>query len=123
MKNDLPPAWLFEISLTINCESTWPGLSIENLVNVSVIGQRISTVNCSLTGAISFSSCNNVTIKSINGENCGSSNESSYPVISFYQSSNLNIHNCSFSSSTGQAVLFSEASGNVYISNSVFTHS
>jgi len=28
MKNDLPPAWLFQISLTINCESTWPGLMI-----------------------------------------------------------------------------------------------
>ena len=26
MKNDLPPACEFPISLTINCESTWPGL-------------------------------------------------------------------------------------------------
>ena len=26
MKNDLPPACDFQISLTINCESTWPGL-------------------------------------------------------------------------------------------------
>ena len=26
MKNDLPPAWLFQIPLTINCESPWPGL-------------------------------------------------------------------------------------------------
>jgi len=28
MKNDLPPAWLFEISLTINCELTWHGLIV-----------------------------------------------------------------------------------------------
>jgi len=27
MKDNLPPAWLFEISLIINCESTWPGLT------------------------------------------------------------------------------------------------
>jgi len=26
MKNDLPPACNFQISPTINCESTWPGL-------------------------------------------------------------------------------------------------
>ena len=26
MKNDLPPAWLF---VTINCESTWPGLKVD----------------------------------------------------------------------------------------------
>ena len=27
MKNDLPPACDFKISLMINCESTWPGLN------------------------------------------------------------------------------------------------
>ena len=28
MKNYLPPACDFQISLTINCESTWPGLNV-----------------------------------------------------------------------------------------------
>ena len=27
MKNDLPPACIFQIFLTINSESTWPGLT------------------------------------------------------------------------------------------------
>ena len=29
MKNDLPLAFDFQISLTINCESTWPGIMIK----------------------------------------------------------------------------------------------
>ena len=29
VKNDLPPACDFQISLMINCESTWPGLIIQ----------------------------------------------------------------------------------------------
>ena len=28
MKNDLPPACIFQISPTINSESTWPGLKL-----------------------------------------------------------------------------------------------
>ena len=28
MKNDLPPLCDFQISLMINCESTWPGLNL-----------------------------------------------------------------------------------------------
>ena len=32
MKNDLPPACDFQISLTINCESTWPGLTQDTLM-------------------------------------------------------------------------------------------
>ena len=97
-------------------------ISLEKLENISVIGQGTPIVNCNSIGAISFFSCNNVTIKGINWENCGSIDGSSYPGISFYKSSNLTIQSCSFSSSAGQALLLSEASGNIHINNSVFTH-
>ena len=31
MKNDLPLACIFQISLTINSESTWPGLNVDGI--------------------------------------------------------------------------------------------
>ena len=61
-------------------------------------------------------------IKGINWENCGSSNESPYPVLSFYKSSNVTIQNCAFYSAMGQVLLFSETSGNVFINSCEFTH-
>ena len=95
---------------------------VENLDNIAIIGHGNSTVNCIGIGAINFISCNNVTITGVDWERCGSSNEPSYPGISFYKSSNIIIQSCSFNSSTGQAVVFSEVSGNIHITNSVFTH-
>ena len=97
-------------------------ISLENLENVSIIGHKTPTVNCNGIGAIRFSYCNNVTIKDVNWENCGSSNESSYPGLSFYKSSNVTIQNCVFYSSMGQALLFSKTPGNVFINNCEFTH-
>jgi len=97
-------------------------VSLINLENISIIGHKIPTVNCKSMGAISLSSCNNVTIRGIKWENCGSSNKSSYPGISFYNSSILNIQQCTFYSSMGQAVLFLEPSGNVCINNCKFIH-
>ena len=33
IKNDLPPTYDFQISLTINCESTWPGLKNNEIMS------------------------------------------------------------------------------------------
>jgi len=97
-------------------------ISLENLENISIIGHGAPTVNCNRIGAIKFFSCNNVLITGINWENCGSSNESSYPGLSFYKSYNVTIQNCSFYSSMGQVLLFSEALGNSVINNCKFAH-
>jgi len=47
MKNDLPPAWLFEISLTINCELTWHGLIVMELMkcNLTVFLENYQNVS------------------------------------------------------------------------------
>ena len=97
-------------------------ISLENLENVSIIAHQASTVNCKGIGAIKLSSCNNVTIKGISWENCGSSSGSSYPGISFYRSSKLTIQNCKFYFSLGQSLVFSEPSESVFINNCEFTH-
>ena len=95
---------------------------LNNLENVTISGQGNSTVNCNGIGAVKFVSCNNVTIKGVNWERCGS-NESTYPGMEFYNSSDIVIQNCFFHHSTGQAiVVLSKVSGNVYINNCQFTH-
>ena len=96
-------------------------VSIKNLENIAIVGHGTLTVSCSGIGAISFSFCNNVTIKDVVWENCGSSNKSTYPGIGFHKSSNLTVQNCKFHSSITQALTFSEPSGNIYISNCKFT--
>ena len=109
---------IIEPNLVLNSK-----VRLENFESITISGHRTPTVMiCNGVGAISFSSCNNVTIKGINWENCGSCNESPYPGIGFYKSSNLTILNCTFGSSMGQALVFSESSDMVYIYNSVFTH-
>jgi len=97
-------------------------ISLNNLENISIIGHGASTVNCNRIGAINLFYCNNVMITGINWENCGSSNESSLPVLSFYQSHNITIQYCSFYSSMGQVLLFSEVSGNIVINSCKFAH-
>ncbi|XP_065908930.1 probable outer membrane protein pmp6 [Dysidea avara] len=94
---------------------------LENLESVAIIGQGNPTVNCNGVGEIKFVSCNNVIIKGVNWERCGS-NDSSYPGMEFYNSSNILIQTCSFHHSTMQAVVMSKMSGNVYINNCQFTH-
>ena len=108
---------IVELKIEVNSSVT-----VEHLENVAIIGYGISTVDCVSIGTIHFISCNNVTIRGINWERCGSSNELSYPGIKFYKTSNVTIQNCSFTSSLTQAVVFSQVLGDVYIYNSVFTH-
>jgi len=87
--------------------------------NITIIGQGNPTVNCNDIGSVRFVSCNNITIKSVNWERCGSVNN---PGIEFNNSSNIAIQNCSFHHSTGKAVSLSKLSGNVSINNCQFTH-
>ena len=48
-KNDFPPACDFQISLTVNCQSTWPGL---NMISAPVVrGPREQEVKQSMEGA------------------------------------------------------------------------
>jgi len=37
MKNDLPPACIFEKALKINCKSTWPGLILHIIIIIIII--------------------------------------------------------------------------------------
>jgi len=41
MKNDLPSACDFQISLTINCESTWPGFDLAASCNCVACQQHL----------------------------------------------------------------------------------
>ena len=77
-------------------------VSLKYLENVLIIGHATPTVSCNSIGTIMLSSCNNVAIKGINWENCGSRNKSFYPGgISFYNSSIITSQHCTFSSSMG----------------------
>ena len=93
---------------------------LENLENVTIVGQGNPTVNCNGVRGIKFVSCNNFIIEGINWERCGS-NDSFYPGMEFYNLSNILIQTCSFHHSTAQTVVLSEVSGNVYINNCRFT--
>ena len=92
---------------------------LEDLENITIVGQRNTSINCRSVGAVKFISCSNVTIIGINWIGCGSKNN---PVIEFYNSSNTTIQDSSFHNSTGQAIVLSEVSSNVNISNCEFTH-
>jgi len=95
-------------------------VTIDNLQNIKIIGQRnTTTVNCNGTGALKFAACQNVTIRGINWQNCGSNNSS---VIEFHNSFNIFMKSCSFCNSTRQTVTLSNVSGSVYINNCSFTH-
>ena len=98
-------------------------VKLEGLDNITIIGQGNSTVSCNGIGAIKFVSCNNVTIRDIHWEKCGSNNESTYPGIEFHSSSNIVILNCSFHRSIEQAIVLSKVSGNMSINKCNFTDS
>jgi len=93
-------------------------VSLQNVENVSIIGHGNPTVNCNGIGALRLVSCYNVSIESINWEECGLSNEGPiFPAIEFYNSSKITVQNCSFQQSRSQAINLSKVSGNVYINS------
>jgi len=95
-------------------------VTIHHLENIKIIGQGYPTVNCNGTGALKFVSCNNVTIRELNWDKCGSNNNSTG--IEFHNSCNFFLENCSIYNSTRQALILSKMSGNVYINNCSFTN-
>ena len=94
-------------------------VTIQGVNSIAIIGQNNSNVSCNDIGSVKFVSCNNVTIKGVNWERCGSVYN---PGLQFYNTSNIAIQNCSFHHSTGKAVTLSKVSGNVSINNCQFTH-
>ena len=96
-------------------------VTLEGLDNITIIIGHINstTVQCNDIGAVKFVDCNNVTMKGINWERCGSKKK---PAIGVYNSSGVVFENCSLLNSTGQAVVLSNISGIVCIKNCHFTH-
>ena len=92
--------------------------TLENLNNITIIGQGNPTVNCDGTGAIQFISCNTVTIVGITWDRCGNSSK---PGIEFSNSSNVALQTSSFCNSTGQTIVLSNVIGIVYINNCQFS--
>jgi len=97
-------------------------VTLEDLENVMILGKNNPVINCGGIGALHFISCNNLTIKGINWEMCGSNNISTYPALNVYNSSNIVIQCSSFQNLAGQAIVLSKVSGDVHISNCTFTH-
>jgi len=95
-------------------------VTLKGVSNIAIVGKGNPTVNCNDMGSLKFVSCNNVTIKGINWERCGSF---SNPGIEFYDASNIAIRHCSFSHSKSKAFMLSKVSGNVSINNCQFSHS
>ena len=101
-------------------------VQLKELNNITIMGQSNTTVECNGSGVLNCSSCNNVTIRGITWNNCGTYMETFnndfdlvsinyYPVITFNQCSNIFIHHCTFQNSTLSAVQLSEASGIISI--------
>ena len=109
-------------------------LSIVNfghLNNIAVFGQN-TTVECNNSGALHFSSCNNISIRGIIWNRCGTNMEIKsddfgfmstyhhYPGITFSKCSNVFIQHSVFQNSKSSTVYSSEASGFISINNVQF---
>jgi len=98
-------------------------VTLESVENITFIGHtNPTTVICNDIGAVKFVDCNNVTIRGINWERCGSNGESTYPGVSFYNSSEVVLLNCYLHNSTGPAVVLANISGIVSIKHCHFAH-
>ena len=95
---------------------------LENVKNITLIGDNNVTVDCNGIGAVKFVSCSKVTVEGITWKSCGFINMSTHPGIEFYRSSNIVFQHCSIYNSTVQAVVFSDVSGNVSINHCYFVH-
>ena len=95
---------------------------LNQLNNIVIVGQNMTTVECNDSGVLNCSSCSNVTIRGITWNKCGTYMEISnsdfdpvftyhYPGITFSKCSNIFIQHCIFQNSTSSAVYLSEVSG------------
>jgi len=97
--------------------------TLQGTENITISGHTNSTIaQCDDIGAVKFVGCNNITIKGINWERCGSNVKSTYPGIGFYNLSDVEFQNCILHNSTGQAVVLSNVSGIIFIKHCYFTH-
>ena len=106
-------------------------VQLKELNNVAIVGQSDTTVECNGSGVLNISSCNNVTIRGITWNTCGTymkiANDNfdllsinQYPGITFNQCSNILIHHCIFQKSLSSAVYLFEVSGIISIDHVQF---
>ena len=106
-------------------------VQMKELNNIAIVGQGRTTVECNGSGVLNCSSCNNVTIRGITWNNCGTYVEIAnnnfdrlsvyhYPGLTFSKCSNIFVHNCTFQNSTSSAVYISEVSGIISIDHVQF---
>ena len=107
-------------------------VNVSHLNNIAVFGQSTTTVECRNNGALNFSSCNNISVRGIVWNQCGTYMEiksddfgimSTYHYhagIAFSKCSNVFIQDCAFQNSKSSAVYLFEASGCISINNVKF---
>ena len=96
------------INFTTNAVLLQSIVYLNKLNNIAIVGQNKTTVECNNSGALNYSSCNNVIIKGITWNKCGAYVEITnkgvpfvstyyyYPGINFRKCSNLSVHSCVF---------------------------
>ena len=111
------------INITTNVVLLQSIVHLNQLNNIAIVGQNMTTVECNDSGVLNCSSCSNVTIRGIMWNKCGGTymetdNEDfdtvftyHYPGIIFSKCSNIIIQHCVFQNSTSSAVYLSEVSG------------
>ena len=106
-------------------------VQLKELNNVAIVGQSNTAVECNGSGVLNISSCNNVTIRGITWNTCGTYTKiandnfdllsiNQYPGITFNQCSNILIHHCIFQKSLSSAVYLFEVSGIISIDHVQF---
>ena len=104
---------------------------LSELNNIAIVGQNSTTVECNNSGVLNCSSCNNITVRGITWNKCGTYKNIVntefdqlstylYPGIVFSRSTNLLIQHCVFQNSTSSAVYLSEVVGNIRIDHVQF---
>ena len=101
------------INITTNVVLLQSIVHLNQLNNIAIVGQNMTTVECNDSGVLNCSSCSNVTIRGIMWNKCGTYMEidNNHPGIIFSKCSNIFIQHCIVQNSTSSAVYLSEVSG------------
>ena len=119
------------INITTNVVLLQSIVHLNQLNNIVIVGQNMTTVECNDSGVLNCSSCSNVTIRGITWSKCGTYREIGnkdfgpvftyhYPGIIISKCSNIFIQHCVFQNSMASAVYLSEVSDNIEVNHVKF---
>jgi len=96
---------------------------VKNHQDITIVGLG-NTIHCNNTGGVSFELCNNITIKHLNWERCGtrSSRPQGEPALGIYFSSNVTFQNCTIQNSNSRVLVMKDISGAVNVIQCRFMH-